>query len=327
MTTLITGATGLLGNNVARSLLAEGEAVRVLVRPQTKLESLEGLNVEIHRGELEDLAAVQRACRGVRCVIHSAAWVGIGWSQKSIAERANVLGTRNICRAIGDQETRLLHVSTVDTLPAASEPTKPVDEQGEGMKVPCTYVTTKREAEQVVREEMNSGLDAVILHPGFMLGPWDWKPSSGRMLLEVVRRFTPIAPAGGCSACDVRDVTAGVLSAREAKRGARYILAGHNVSYQELWSQFCDVVGQGSKPWMRAGPLIRVLGGASGDLLYRITGHEPDLNSAAVRMSSLYNYYDSGHAERDLKYRIRPLEESIRSAWDWFVEYGYAPGQ
>ena len=327
MTTLITGATGLLGNNVARSLLAEGEAVRVLVRPQTTLESLEGLNVEILRGELEDLAAVQQACRGVRCVIHSAAWVGIGWSQKSIAERANVLGTRNICRAIGDQETRLLHVSTVDTLPAASEPTKPVDEQGEGMKVPCTYVTTKREAEQVVREEMSSGLDAVILHPGFMLGPWDWKPSSGRMLLEVVRRFTPVAPAGGCSACDVRDVTAGVLSAREAKRGARYILAGHNVSYQELWSQFCDVVGQGSKPWMRAGPLLRVTGGACGDLLYRITGREPDLNSAAVRMSSLYNYYDSGHAERDLKYRIRPLEESIRSAWDWFVEYGYAPGQ
>ena len=323
MTTLITGATGLLGNNLVRQLVSERETVRVIVRPNTGLEPLEGLDVEIQRGELEDFSAVQRACRGVSCVIHSAARVHIGWSQRREAELANVTGTEHVCRAIANQETRLLHISTVDTLPAATDPESPVTEENEGIKVPCTYVVTKHEAEQVVRREIAAGTDAVILYPGFMLGPWDWKPSSGRMLLEVIRRFTPLAPIGGCSACDVRDVAAGVLSARQAPRGSRYILAGHNVLYRDLWERFCDVVGRGNAPWMTAGPMLRAFGGAWGDLCYRLTGREPDLNSAAIRMSSLYNYYSSELAQREMNYQIRPLEQSIRAAWEWFVEHGY----
>jgi dihydroflavonol-4-reductase len=144
------------------------------------------------------------------------------------------------------------------------------------------------------------------------------------MLLAVARQFTPIAPTGGCSACDVRDVAEGVLAALEqAPRGRHYILAGHNVSYFDLWKQMAEVSG-GQPPRMRAGPLMRVIGGQFGDLRRRLTGHEGDVNTAAVAMSSQWHYYNSDRARRELNFRIRPLDETLRDAWNWLAERGYA---
>ncbi len=323
MTTLVTGATGLLGNNLVRQLVARGEPVRALVRKTANPRTLEGLDVEVALGDVRNAEDVRRACRGAVCVIHSAAWVGIGWSQLSEATAINVQGTRNVCQAAAESGLKIIHVSTVDTL-AAGDKLRPATENTIGQKPPVTYVVTKREAERVVEEAFASGLRGAIVHPGFMLGPWDWKPSSGRMFLEVTQRFTPVTPVGGCSVCDARDVAEAILTARDSDSpGRHYILAGHNISYYELWSRFRTVAGLTRMPWMRAGPLMRIIGGAWGDLVYRITGFEPQVNSGAVRMSSLYHYYSSERATAELNYRVRPLEETLADAWQWFLDYGY----
>jgi dihydroflavonol-4-reductase len=170
-------------------------------------------------------------------------------------------------------------------------------------------------------------LDAVIVNPGFMLGPWDWKPSSGRMLLEVATRFTPLAPTGGLTSCDVRDVVDGLLAACEkAPTGRQYILAGENLTYQQIWNLFAEVSG-GSKPWFRAGPLLRFLGGHGGDLWGRLTGREPDLNSAGVRVTCQFHYYSSARAAAELGYHPRPFRQSVVDAWAWFIEHGYVRGK
>jgi dihydroflavonol-4-reductase len=100
------------------------------------------------------------------------------------------------------------------------------------------------------------------------------------------------------------------------------VLAGHNVTYLKLWQHFADIAG-GSRPICRTGPLIRIIVGRSGDLWGWITGHEPDVNSAAMKMSNLFHYFSSERAESELGYTIRPLEESIRDAWQWFRDYGF----
>jgi dihydroflavonol-4-reductase len=218
----------------------------------------------------------------------------------------------------------MVHVSSVDALGVGS-PDLPADEDSprEG-KVPCSYVTTKRESEQAFLDEVSRGLDGIVVNPGFMLGPWDWKPSSGRMLLEVARRFTPFAPKGGCSVCDVRDVAAGILAALDrGAAGRRYILGGENLTYLDLWKRMSRVTG-GSAPICRAGPLMRIIAGRGGDLIGRITGREPDVNSAAVGMSDLFHYYSIARAQEELGYVVRPLEESITDAWRWFQAEGYA---
>jgi dihydroflavonol-4-reductase len=120
----------------------------------------------------------------------------------------------------------------------------------------------------------------------------------------------------------VRDVAEGTISALErGQRGGHYILAGHNVPYFDLWQQMAKVSG-GKGPIMRDGPLLRIIGGTGGDLWTKLTGREGDINSATVAMGRQLHYYTSAKAERDLGYRIRPLEESLRDAWEWFEERG-----
>jgi dihydroflavonol-4-reductase len=321
---LVTGATGLLGNNVVRQLVQQGHHVRVLVRASPPIASLAGLDVELVAGDVTDCEAVQRAVQGTRYVIHAAGDLHIGRLHLERQRRVNVQGTAHVAQSARSAGARLVHVSTVDVLPASRDGA-PVNEQTTGdPKDDNTYIRTKREAEQVVDDQQRRGLDAVIVHPGFMLGPWDWKPSSGRMLLSVARHWKPAAPTGGMSGCDVREVARATLTAaKTAPAGRHYILAGENLSYLAAWKLFARVAGRPG-PLIPAGPLVRVVAGRAGDFWGRISGNEPDVNSAMIRMSRLRHYYDSQRAIDELGYRTPPFEGAVRAAWSWFREHGYA---
>ena len=95
MLTLVTGATGLVGNNVVRYLLDRGEAVRVLEREGCDPRPLKGLDVERAQGDIRDAEAVRQACRGVQRVVHAAGYVHIGWSNRELHHAINVEGTQN----------------------------------------------------------------------------------------------------------------------------------------------------------------------------------------------------------------------------------------
>ncbi len=144
----------------------------------------------------------RQACRGVAAVIHCAAYVRIGWSQRSIYEAINVDGTQHVARACRAESIRLVHVSSTDVFGRCSlrEPTGEDTPFAESPRVP--YVETKRWAEAVVADEIKHGLDAVIVNPAFMLGPWDWKPSSGQLLLNVAAGRAILALRGWLSLCD-----------------------------------------------------------------------------------------------------------------------------
>jgi dihydroflavonol-4-reductase len=323
MSILVTGATGLLGNNVVRMLLERGEAVRVLIRPGADPRPIDGLDVEVVPGDVRDAASLGRACRDVSLVIHAAGWVHIGWTGAAAAHEVNVAGTDNVCRAALDAGARMVHVSSMNAM-GIGTPDQPAHEESPRIgQIPCPYMVTKRAGEAVVQKWVAKGLHAPIVNPAFMLGPWDWKPSSGRMVLAVARRFTPVAPRGGCSVCDVRDVAAGILAADErGQPGRNYILAGENMSYYEFWRMLARVCG-GRQPWMRAYPLGPYLLGHFGNLLTRLRGWESDVNSAAVQISAQYHYYNSTRAVEELGYHCRPADESAVDSWQWFGRYGY----
>ncbi len=163
---------------------------------------------------------IDRAIANCDAVIHSAGLIHIGWKKLDESMRVNRDGTRIIAEACLKHGRKLVHVGTVDTLPAGTRD-QPADEttppSQANRKVPCSYVLSKRAGVDEVLEVLKQGLDCVIVHPGFMLGPWDWKPSSGRMMLELGRGWKPIAPSGGCSVCDSRDVAAATIRAIDAK--------------------------------------------------------------------------------------------------------------
>ncbi len=321
--TLVTGATGLVGNNVVRQLLSRGWSVRVLARDGADPRPLAGLDVEIFRGDIRRPETLSSACSGVGAVIHAAGYVHLGRTGLDLQRAINVEGTRNVARTArqaGANGSHLLVRRGGNRAGRSARPmkTRPADPRG------CTYAISKREAEQAVHDEIGRGLDAVIVNPGFMLGPWDWKPSSGRMLLEVARGRGLLAPRGSFSVCDVRDVASGIISAAErGARGRRYLMAGENTTYLAAWRLFARLTG-GRRPWMTAGPAMLFLAGRGGDLAARLSGRESDINSAAIAYARLPKNYTSRRAREELGYASRPLEETVRDAWTWFQDNGYA---
>jgi dihydroflavonol-4-reductase len=259
----------------------------------------------------------------VDAVIHAAAEVHIGWRQLAAAIETNAGITARLAALAAERRIRMIHVSTVDTL-AAGRPGSLRDEESlEPAKPPTAYVVSKRIAERSVLEAVTRGLDGVIVNPGFMVGPWDWKPSSGQMILTLHQPFVLFAPRGGCSVVDVRDVARGILAALQRGRaGERYILAGHNVTYMELWTEISRVIG-GRSPRLRLGPVNAWLAGAAGDVWGLVRGKEGLLNSAVIRMGQLYHYYSSEKAARQLGYSISPYQPALADAWAWLLQHGY----
>src|SRR5262245_50945762 len=113
---LVTGATGLLGNNIVRQLLEAGQAVRVLSRATSDGRALDGLPVERVAGDVRDTAAVADATRDVEVVIHSAGHVQLGWKQLDLHRQINVEGAKNVAAATRAARARLVHVSAINAL-------------------------------------------------------------------------------------------------------------------------------------------------------------------------------------------------------------------
>lgn len=320
----VTGGTGLVGNCVIRELVSRGLPVRALCRSTTSRECFDGLDIDIVDGDLSDSQRISAAIQGCQTVIHSAAMIHIGWQRLEECREVNVEGTRRVVQACIENRAKLVYVSTVDTLPAASSINSVVSEdQSSGVpKTACSYVLSKREAEQVVRDHVDKGeLDAVIIHPGFMLAPFDWKPSSGRMMIEVTRAPVAFAPSGGCSVCDARDVAFSIVEAIERGRcGQSYILAGENLSYRELWQHMLQVAGKSkrvSSPAWLLNSVARVL-----DLSMRVLPiREGDINGAVIAMGQLYHYYSSAKAQQELGYTNRPLVQTLEEAWAWLAQH------
>lgn len=322
---LVTGATGLLGNNIVRLLIERGEAVRALSRSATRSAALADLPIERIDASVADEDAVQAAMRDIDRVIHCAACVEIGWTNAEQYEQVNVKGAELVARAALEREIRMVHVSTVNSL-GAGWPDRPGDEENFNPDItPCPYVTSKHRADEKLDELVElENADIVTILPGYMLGPWDWKPSSGQMLLDVARGRPPVTPTGALSFTDARDVAAGALAAGDrGQTGRNYIMAGHNMRYREAWKAMAALTGR-RPPRLPLGPIVRGVGGGVADLVLWATGKESIVNSAAMQLSRIHHTFSSQRAIDELGYSIRPFEQILEDAWAWFREHGYA---
>lgn len=328
---LITGATGLLGNNVLRQCLSHGIRAEVLVRTKSNRRALDELYYEdgqpllIHDGDITDIDSVRKAAQNCSHIIHAAGDVHIGWQGLDKQRRINVTGSANIAAVAKENQLRLVHVSTVNALGLTGDETPATEETPFGkLNIPSTYVVSKREADVEVHKRVEQGLNAVIVHPGFMLGPFDWKLSSGKMLVGLTRNYPLLSPRGGCSLCDARDVASGIIAALDkGSTGEHFTLAGHNLSYLDLWRAIADVTGA-VRPLWRMDRVTMLTTALIGDIASKFTGKEGDVNSAVVRMSAQYHYYSSDKAKRILGYQFRDVNTIIRDAWNWLVQNGMA---
>lgn len=321
----VTGATGLLGNNLARKLLEAGHHVRVGVRPGSNSRPLEGLDLEVVRGELDDPEFARQLLLDSDGLFHSAGFIWFGSRHREKSMRVNVQASCVLARACAVQNTRMIFVSSTDALAAGSRDRPATEESLEPAKGNSSYVASKRKAERsLLAMQATDHLDIVIVNPGLLVGPWDWKPSTGQMILAVTDGFVPFTPSGGISVADVRRVADAMLVAMQKGRGgSRYILAGENMTYLTLWRKMASLAGR-KGPWNRmSAPMERVVG-FGGDLVTRIFRRETNVNSAAIQLGANWNYYDSSRAIEELRYDPGSLDEALKDAWQWLVANGYS---
>jgi dihydroflavonol-4-reductase len=323
---LVTGATGLVGSAVARALLARGDRVRVLARPNSNRRNLAGLSVEIAEGAMEDPRSLAHAVAGCRYVYHVAADYRIWVPDPAPMFRANVEGTRDLMTAALEAGAeRVIYTSSVATLGLL--PGGSADEETpsgiEDMIGP--YKRSKFAAEEVVRElARERGLPVVIVNPSTPVGPGDVKPTpTGRLIVEAARGQMPAFVDTGLNIVHVDDVAEGHLAAAERGRvGERYILGGENMTLAEILAEISEVVGR-RPPRLRVPHSVLFPVAIGAELAARVTGRDPFVTLDGVRMSRKKMYFSSEKASRELGYAPRPAREAIADAVGWFKANGY----
>lgn len=327
MLTLLTGGTGFLGVNLVRQLVAQEKRVRLLVRREPSRLGLESKLIEFVHGDVTDPASVETAMRGCHEVYHLAAWVQVSPWGMPTAWRVNVDGTRNICSAAARLGVRrLVHTSSIAALGTGTLD-NPADEDTPWnlarLRVP--YYTTKRASEQVVLQHVQSGLDAVIVNPSYLVGPWDIKPSAGRLLIEFARGRVPVVPcSGGINYVDVREVAAGMIQAMERGRnGERYFMGGENLPYRKFAEKVAGAAGVHPPRWALPRGAVFPIALAGSALGMLMPDRLRDVNLGTMRISFLDHYAKACKACRQLGFREVPIDAAIADALAWFEQHGY----
>ncbi|MFQ5896360.1 MAG: NAD-dependent epimerase/dehydratase family protein, partial [Nitrospinota bacterium] len=200
MTTLVTGANGLVGSHVVRLLVQEGREVRALVRASADLRSLEGVCCERVVGDVLDGASLRRALAGCRWVYHVAAVNRLTAGDGETIRRTALEGTRNVLRAAAETGVeRVVYTSSIVTAGRASDPGHLLTEEDFTDHTLTPYVQGKVEAEAWAREFFReSSFPLVIVNPCLVLGPGDYRPTPGGKLVRdfVAGRPALVIPAG-----------------------------------------------------------------------------------------------------------------------------------
>jgi dihydroflavonol-4-reductase len=325
MKVLVTGANGFLASNVVRKLNHRGFAVRGMIRATADLRSLSGTGVELFYGNITNIISAMEAVKGCDVVIHIAADTSQHHHNLTPYMKVNVTGTFNILEAsCRNNVKRFIFVSTANAFGFGTK-SNPGNEDMPP-KYPFTasgYAISKMKAQELVLEYVHSGkLEAVVVNPTFMLGPYDAKPSSGRIITMAYNRKLIPVPPGGKNFVHVDDVATGICNAIDlGKSGSCYLLANENLSYSEFYVKLGRAVGKSFTQLRLAPKLLRAMGVVG--TFVRKTGVKSDLNLITAKMLCVDNYYNSAKAVNELKLPQTPVENAIGDALEWFNQNGY----
>ena len=323
MLAAVTGASGHLGANLIRALLDRQWKVRTLVYHDTR--ALEGLDLERVPGDVLDLESLKRLFGGADVVFHLVGRISVvTWDRREV-EAVNITGVRNAidaCKATNVK--RLIHVSSFhahqqEPMDEAMDESRPL--LGPGSYPP--YDHSKAEGERIVKSAIEEGLDAIIINPSGMLGPYDFKPSHfGETILSIAKGDLPALVDAGLSWVDIRDVAEGMMYACEkAKSGTKYFLSGHWVTLRDIAQQISSITGV--RPPKIVFPMwIAKTAAPLATFFDRIRGNRPLFTPIAMRELESNPNISHDKASRELGYTPRALEQTLTDTMEWFRSYG-----
>jgi dihydroflavonol-4-reductase len=326
----VTGATGFLGSHVARVLAEQGAELRLLVRPTSDLRNIADLNADRVGGDLRDPASIEKALSGCDVVFHVAADYRLWVRDPAAMYRSNVEGTRGLLEAARKQGVRrVVYTSSVATMGFGSGSNKgsPADEESPVALADMIghYKRSKFMAEQVAIEAARSGVDVVVVNPTTPVGERDIKPTpTGRIVVDFLKRKFPAYVDTGLNLVDATACARGHVQALEKGRaGERYILGGENLTLKQILDRLAAIAGLAA-PTVKVPHVVALAGAVFYEMVMgRLLGREPRATIDEVRMSRKMMFVSSAKAERELGWRVIPVDEALRRSVEWFRANGY----
>ncbi|HEY9741959.1 MAG TPA: hopanoid-associated sugar epimerase [Coleofasciculaceae cyanobacterium] len=326
MRAFVTGATGFIGANLVRLLLQEGYEVRALVRPSSCLDNLQGVEVELVKGDLNDSNLWQQMV-GCQVLFHVAAHYSLWQADREQLYHNNVLGTRNVLAAARKAGIeRIVYTSSVAAIGVSKPSGTVVDEthQSPVEELVGHYKKSKFLAEQEAWKAVEAGLDIVVVNPSSPIGPLDIKPTpTGDIILRFLRRQMPFYLDTGLNFIDVRDVAWGhLLALQKGRKGDRYILGHQNLTLKQLLDQLAQITGL-QAPQSTVPAWLPLSAAWIDERILASLGKQPSIPLDGVRMAHQPMYYDATKAVKELRLPQSPIRTALKDAVDWFVAQGY----
>jgi dihydroflavonol-4-reductase len=317
---LVTGATGHIGNVLVRQLVARGEQVRTLLWRGEDSTPLRGLDVEKVTGDVLDLNSLAQALRGVDQVFHLAGMISIMPGRNEMVRRVNVEGTLNVMLAsLQAGVRRMIYTSSIHAITRAPhgvvidenlpfDPNNPVG----------AYDRSKAEASLGVLAAVSQGMDAVIVCPTGVVGPYDYR---GSEIGEIIRGCVAARPQfyvdGAYDFVDVRDVANGmILAADKGCCGETYILSGEKLTVRALIDALWDLTGQKFARIKIPFGLARMAAHLT-PLYYRLANVKPRFTPYSLETLRSNAAISHAKAAAVLGYQARSLRESLADTVTW----------
>ncbi|MBO0949610.1 NAD-dependent epimerase/dehydratase family protein [Fibrella forsythiae] len=325
-TILLTGANGFLGSHIARELLARRYVVRALVRRGSSRSTLAGLPIDFIEGDICRQNDLLRAADGCAGVIHAAALAQVNPARNVAVWEVNKTGTEHVLQAVKQHGIRrLVYVGTANVFGFGTRE-QPGDEQQpySGQRYGVDYMDSKVAATESVKLAVHrDNVPAIMVHPSFLVGPLDSKPTSGAMLLAVARRQLPGYTMGGKNFIHVRDAAIGTVNALTmGSIGESYILGNENLTYRQAFTLMAQVAGV-QPPRLSLSPGLTRLYGQFNDWLATLTGKHAQVTLPMALIANDGHYFSSQKAINELNLPQTPIREALQEAYDWFTAHGY----
>jgi dihydroflavonol-4-reductase len=312
MRVLVTGATGKVGNAIARDLLARGDEVRVLVRDPDRALKTVPAGVETVAGDVTDRDSLGRAVEGCDLVFNAMGIPEQWLPDEATFDRVNAVGSGDLAAAAkAARVRRFIHTSTNDVFHA---------DQGERFDESnladypkgTAYERSKQRGEELVLEHRD-GMEVVILNPTAVYGPG---PSASvsfdkGLFAPLVKKRLPALAPGGFSLVFVDGVAKGhILAAEKGRDGERYILNDGYVTFREIAEKVVRIAGRGRVPPTMPVPVARAFAGI-GEGLSRLIRRPPMLGRGQLHYFLWQARADSSKAQRELGWEPTPVEDGV----------------
>jgi len=331
MLAFVTGATGLLGNNLVRLLVREGYQVKALARSRDKAEKLLGdTGASIVIGDMNNVEAFAPELAGCDVLFHTAAYFREAFSARGdhwpALERINVAGTLRLFELARRHGVgKIIHTSSSATIAKRADG-RPSDENDlltpEQALTP--YARSKVLGDRAIADfAKEHRFPVVTVLPAWMFGPGDAAPtSSGKFVLDFMNRRIPATFDSGFDIVDARDVARAMLAAvAKGRGGERYIVSAAHVSMADLCRALERVTGIPAPKRTIPTAVMYAVAWLSQHMA-SLTGNETNLTVDSVRVLTQKLRTDSGKANKELDIAFRPIDETLRDTVEWLRANG-----